>query len=705
METAPGESKQVLIIDDDQNHVLLLEKRLRAAGYRTLTATNGMDGLRQAVHQMPDLIITDVLLPKLNGFELTSQIKSNPETSGIPVIMMSAVYVTDEDMARGFQMGAETYVSKADLALRKPLQEEALLEAAEALLRAKSAEPARPARILAVDDEPDILRLITKRLELQGYQLETAADGRQAIDKMEEADYDLVLLDVRLPKLDGLDVLSRIRERRPDAAVVMMTAYGSEQVAAEALRRGADDYITKPLDEGELTAAVSGTLKKAAQRWRMNSAAARLREDAAPELAEKERLIDELRQSSITLMDQYDRLLAAEEQNRIYAERLEQMVDERARDLKRRNEELAILHSVLSAATHSLELADVFSITLDQLEAILGTQSLAAFVIDPDSGRLRLGSQRNMPADFLRWASRAPGGEGIIAGALDSGGRRVVDIVDDAMLAAWFPGGAGSRLIVFPMTSPNEVVGIIAGVCGDCELDEGIWRLLDSIGDELGVIVDNVRLYDNLRGAYLSTIRALAEAVDARDAYTRGHSDRVSAFAVAIAREMGLDEEILAAVRDAGYLHDIGKIGTPDAVLHKEGELTAEEMGTMKQHPGTSHKILAQASIPDEIKEMIRHHHERFGGGGYPDGLTEEGIPLGSRILCVADAFEAMTSERPYRLALSDEAAVTELKRCAGEQFDPQVVEAFLQIWDKVESGETGGRDGNSGADGVSPTG
>ena len=692
METAP-EGKRVLIIDDDRNHVLLLEKRLQAAGYRTLTAADGMDGLRQAVHQLPDLIITDVLLPKLNGFELTAQIKANPQTGGIPVIMMSAVYVTDEDMAHGYEIGAETYVSKADLALRKPLQEEALLEAAEALLgRAGAGGDEPPARILVVDDEPDILRLVSKRLQPQGYRLETAADGREALDKVAENGFDLVLLDVLLPRLDGLEVLSRIKQRQPGIAVVMMTAYGSEEVAAEALRRGADDYIIKPLEEGELSAAVSGTLRKARQRRQVSRAAARLRRDAMPELEEKERLISELRQSSIALMEQYDRLLAAEEQNRVYAERLEQMVDERARDLKRRNKELATMHSVLSAATRSLELTEVLAITLDQLEGILGTTALAAFVIDPETGRLRLGSQRNMSADFLRWATRSPGSEGVLAGALASGGRRVIDINEDKELTGIFAGAAaGPRLIVFPMTSPGEVTGLVACLCDGCELDEDTWRLLDSIGDELGVIIDNVRLYENLRRAYLSTIRALAEAVDARDAYTRGHSDRVSAFAVAIAREMGLGEEALTAVRDAGYLHDIGKIGMPDAVLLKEGVLTAEEMGTMKLHPGTSHKILAQASIPDEIKEMIRHHHERFDGEGYPDGLSEENIPLGSRILCVADAFEAMTSDRPYRLALTDEAAVSELKRCAGQQFDPQVVEAFLQIRDKYEAGT--GRD------------
>ena len=146
MELPSGEGKKILIVDDDQNHVLLLEKRLRAAGYQTLAAADGVDGLQRAIHQLPDLIITDVLLSKMNSFQLTEQLKSNPETSTIPVIMMSAVYVTDEDMAQGFELGAETYVSKADLAMRKPVQVEALMEAAASLLdkAAAKVEPKTP---------------------------------------------------------------------------------------------------------------------------------------------------------------------------------------------------------------------------------------------------------------------------------------------------------------------------------------------------------------------------------------------------------------------------------------------------------------------------------------------------------------------------------------------------------------------------------
>lgn len=701
MDLPKGSGQKILIVDDDENHVHLLRKRLQASGYATLEAKDGIDGVNQAVHQRPDLIITDVLLPRMNGFQLVEQLKSNPETNTIPIIMMSAVYVTEEDMARGFEAGAETYVAKADLALRKPLQEEALLEATASLLqREKTKAGEAPSRILIVDDDPDAVRLITKRIQPEGYQLDIAVDGQEALDKALSKPFDLVLLDIRLPKISGLEVLSEIKKHKSTMGIIMMTAYGSEAVAVEVLRRGADDYLIKPLDDSDLLPTISFNLEKIKRRKEVEQIAARLREISTPDMEEKERLIEELRESSITLMDQYDRLLSAEDQNRAYAERLEQMVDERTRDLQRRTQELGALHSVLSAATQSLDLPGVLQITLGELEHLLGTYASAAFIVDQESFRLRLAAQHDVPTEFLRFISRTSGGDGIFAQVIKNG--RGVMLCDDNIepdLSRMLPDGA--CLVVFPMKSSNQVVGMIIGICSERkEIDDGGWKLLDSVGEEMGVVVENVRLYDNLRQAYLATIRALAEAVDAKDAFTRGHSDRVAYIAVGIAAQMGMSKEFISRIRDAGYLHDIGKIGTPDAVLTKEGALTSAEMDTMKLHPGASHRIVTQAHLDEEVRMMIRHHHERYDGSGYPDGLKGKAIPYGSRILAVADAYEAMTADRPYRSCMSGEDAVAEIKRFSGTQFDPVIVDAFLEAIDgieaEIESGDSARYDGEA---------
>lgn len=365
------------------------------------------------------------------------------------------------------------------------------------------------------------------------------------------------------------------------------------------------------------------------------------------------------------------------------------MAEGNAKHLKMRALELDIQRSVLSAALRNLDLPEVVDIALAGLGELVGAHMAAAFVSDEESGRLRLAAQHGIPADFLRWMARTSGAGGVFARALEDGeGVFIKDLAGDDTLGPLL-GGARDKacLVAFPMKSPSRIVGLVIGVCPRRrQPGASDWKLLDSLGEDLGTVVESIHMQDNLHQAFLSTIKALAGAIDAKDAYTRGHSDKVVAIAVAIAGHMGLDSDVIRRIRDAGYLHDIGKIGTPDSVLSKEGPLTDEEMTAMRLHPGNSQQILKQALVAEDVKDMIRHHHERYDGSGYPDELAGGDIPLGSRILCVADAFEAMTSNRPYRGRLSEQEAVDELKRWSGKQFDPEVVEAFLKIMDKVKA-------------------
>ncbi len=185
-----------------------------------------------------------------------------------------------------------------------------------------------------------------------------------------------------------------------------------------------------------------------------------------------------------------------------------------------------------------------------------------------------------------------------------------------------------------------------------------------------------------LRTAYIQTIRALAEAIDAKDAYTRGHSERVALYASLIAREMGMSRDLIERVYFAGLLHDIGKIGIHDAIITKPERLTADEYEEIKKHPGIGAKILEPVEFLRHIVPCVRHHHEWFDGSdlGYPDRLASNAIPLPSRVILVADTVEAMTSDRPYRNALSIDAVIRELHKYSGSQFDPVVVEAFLRL-------------------------
>jgi putative nucleotidyltransferase with HDIG domain len=192
--------------------------------------------------------------------------------------------------------------------------------------------------------------------------------------------------------------------------------------------------------------------------------------------------------------------------------------------------------------------------------------------------------------------------------------------------------------------------------------------------------------HQELRTAYVQTVGALAEAVDAKDTYTRGHSERVGVYASKIAREMNFPKEFIERVYIAGLLHDVGKIGVPDRVILKPDSLNDEEYALIKEHPQIGAKILEPVSFLSEIVPCVRHHHEWFDGceRGYPDGLAGDSIPLASRIILVADTVEAMTSDRPYRKAMSLDCVVSELTKYAGSQFDPACVEPFLRLLDRT---------------------
>ena len=186
--------------------------------------------------------------------------------------------------------------------------------------------------------------------------------------------------------------------------------------------------------------------------------------------------------------------------------------------------------------------------------------------------------------------------------------------------------------------------------------------------------------YDELEKAYLEIVETLRYTVEAKDTYTRGHSDRVSAYSVIIGEKLGLSEKDIKTLKIGGLFHDIGKIGIPDSILLKESKLTDDEYSQIKNHPSIGAHILSSVSYFKDMIPIVKHHHERYDGFGYPSKLKGEEIPYLARIAAVADSFDAMTSKRSYRNSLPLDVVIDEIERCKGTQFDPQIAEVFLDI-------------------------
>ena len=211
------------------------------------------------------------------------------------------------------------------------------------------------------------------------------------------------------------------------------------------------------------------------------------------------------------------------------------------------------------------------------------------------------------------------------------------------------------------------------------EFDSSDAKLLTSIANESAIYLENVRLFDDVRSLVMGLMHSLTSAVDAKDAYTCGHSERVALLSRHLAADAGLTPADVEKVYMSALLHDVGKIGVPEAVLQKAGRLTEEEFEQMKKHPQIGARILQDVRQIKQIIPGVLHHHERYDGKGYPDGLIGKEIPLMGRIICLADSFDAMTTNRTYRTAMPLEAALAEIRRCAGTHFDPELTETMLR--------------------------
>jgi HD-GYP domain-containing protein (c-di-GMP phosphodiesterase class II) len=205
-------------------------------------------------------------------------------------------------------------------------------------------------------------------------------------------------------------------------------------------------------------------------------------------------------------------------------------------------------------------------------------------------------------------------------------------------------------------------------------------QLFEAAAGFITSYLENVSLFEEQRRLFMGTLQALTAAIDAKDRYTRGHSERVSHVSTQIARAIGLSAEDVETIRIAGLVHDVGKIGVPEAVLCKQGRLTDPEFDAIKRHPQIGYGILQDIRPLKGVLPGVLHHHERWDGKGYPSGLSGESIPLQARIIAIADTFDAMSSTRSYRPAMPRDKVLAELQRCAGTQFDPALIPAFMRL-------------------------
>jgi len=351
----------------------------------------------------------------------------------------------------------------------------------------------------------------------------------------------------------------------------------------------------------------------------------------------------------------------------------------RLEELQRHTEERCQFVKRLALAKSVEEAADI---SVGFVQALLGARRVSLML--PEGGKLRIAASRGIAPEVVRQVA-VPVGERICGRVFEQGGPLVLE-----ESAGEAPGqvlglkGRGSSvtypIMSAPMTTAQRQVGVLNAT------DKPGGRFSEQDLADLGFIAEAsaIGLSNQLDRLELErvdfeTIQALATTVEAKDTYVHGHSERVLTWAVATGRGLGLEEERLQTLSRGAELHDIGKLAIPDRILHARRRLTTEEWAIVREHPTRGVSLVRHLGFLRPTHPVILHHHERLDGSGYPEGLRGENIPLESRIIAVVDAYDAMTSERPYRRPLSHEEAVEELVRCSGIQFDPRCVEAFLK--------------------------
>jgi len=504
-----------------------------------------------------------------------------------------------------------------------------------------------PNNILVIDDEMVICELLDTLLKDQGFSVTTALSGEEGIKKFKEGAYDLVMTDLKLPDLDGIKVLEQVKKIDQDTVVIVMTGYPSFETVHSALRQGAFDYVPKPFTIDEISFAVKRALA-----------------------------FRNLKQTNNRLMHEL------EEQNT--------KLEEKA---KERTQEIRLLYKIGSDITSTLNLNEVLEILLDRISRILNVEICSILLYDETTQSFTMKCAKGIDNAIIA-STRVKAGQSISGWVIE---HREGILVDNIEVDPRFQHRNDEKyytnsFISVPLLSKDKVIGVINinNKKSKEPFTKEDLRFIKGVALEATIGIENARLYQSLEDSYMRTVLVLTSAIDAKDHYTNKHSQHVCEYATAVAKELNLSEEEIKNLERACKLHDIGKIGIEDNILTKPDKLTPEEWDKMKTHPSKSAEILRPLAFLNEVIKLVEQHHERYDGTGYPSSKKAEEIELGARIITVVDSFDAMFTDRPYRKALTKEAAIEELKKGSGTQFDPKVVEVFLRVLEQSLSSQSG---------------
>jgi putative nucleotidyltransferase with HDIG domain len=510
--------------------------------------------------------------------------------------------------------------------------------------------------ILFVDDEESILSVSSEYFQRKGYRTLTASTGAEALKILAEENIDCCFTDINMPRMNGLELAERIRNHDNTMPVIVMTGYPSLENTIQTIKNGVVDFLIKPVNLKQMELSVQRVMQQ------------------------RNMFVENV-------------LLKREVEGKQRLEKLNQ-------ELMVKIKELNTLNKIMSQFTALGSSSDVFKRAVDIACTIAHADTTGFYVIN-DAVREPIMVSSSAKSDASQTAKdsnnlgrAAPGLSASRSGSLSS--TVIMEVVADQIPLLISQNAANNGLpadiksaMIVPLKIRNKVFGVITAVVnqGSKRFSEKDLYYLSFLAQSAAQAIENFALYENIYENLFATLYAFVKAVEARDLYTQQHSSRVTGLSIVLGQQLECSREELDILKFAGHLHDIGKIGIRDDILLKSGKLTDAEFEKIKDHPVIGANILEQLGLWEKERQIIRCHHERFDGSGYPDGIKHEDIPFLARILSVADVYDAMASDRAYRGKMADDVILKIINDGNGTQFDPRVVSAFNQAYEngKIE--------------------
>ncbi len=497
--------------------------------------------------------------------------------------------------------------------------------------------------ILFVDDEKNILEVITEYFQYKGYNVIAASNGLEAIRILQETKIDCCVTDINMPEMNGLELAEHIRKKDNTIPVIIMTGYPSLDNIIKTLKNGVVDFLIKPVNLKQMEVCIQSVFR------------------------ERRLFVENI-------------LLKKEIEDKERLERLN-------RELIYKVKELHNLNKIMNDVSLIGKSADVYQQMADMAIELTYADGSKFYVINETEDRpFEIASAENKTVSS---PDQSDGGHTGYDEAIE---KLVMEIVSDE-IPLLISDNKGSRgipldirsIMIIPLKIQDKVFGVLTAFIkkGDNHFTDKELYYLSFMSQRAAYTIENLALYEHINRGLITTLRSFVKVIEARDPYTEQHSSRVTKLSILIGKKMGCSSEEVDILNIAGLLHDIGKIGIRDNILLKPGRLTDEEFEKIKEHPIIGSNIVEQLVMWEEHRKIIRHHHERYDGEGYPDGLKKDEIPYLARIVSLADAFDAMASDRAYRKKMETEKIIQIITMGTGTQFDPEIVDAFMALYNE----------------------